>query len=57
MRAHGFPNFPDPDPDEGFDLGARAHPELDPDNPQFQEAHRECLPSGTDTNTSAAGSL
>src|SRR5262245_43253358 len=30
MRAHGFPDFPDPNAEGGVDIDAGANPELDP---------------------------
>jgi len=37
MRAHGFPDFPDPDSSGGFDSS-----KFDPDSPQLQSAMRAC---------------
>jgi len=56
MREHGFPTFPDPNPDGGLDLDLGKHPELDPDNPRFQAANEACGgPSGADTNMQTIG--
>jgi hypothetical protein len=42
MREHGFPTFPDPKPGQGIDLDLGKHPELNPNNPQFQAANKAC---------------
>jgi hypothetical protein len=56
MREHGFPSFPDPEPDGGINIDGAEHPELDPNNPQFQEANEACGgPGEGDTNTQTSG--
>jgi hypothetical protein len=39
MRSHGVPNFPDPKPGAGFQIGG---PGLDPKSPAFQAAQASC---------------
>jgi hypothetical protein len=58
MREHGISDFPDPKPGEGIDIDAGidagAHPDLDPNNPQFQAANEACgglFPDKPNTNT------
>jgi hypothetical protein len=58
MREHGIADFPDPKPGEGIDIDAGidagAHPDLDPNNPQFQAANEACgglFPDKPNTNT------
>jgi hypothetical protein len=54
MREHGISDFPDPKPGEGIDIG--AHPDLDPNNPQFQAANKACGgPGEANTNTQTNG--
>jgi hypothetical protein len=56
MREHGFPDFPDPKPGQGIDIDLGKHPELDPNNPQFQAANKACGgPSEANTNTQTNG--
>jgi hypothetical protein len=46
MRAHGFPNFPDPDPDKGgISLGDDSG--IDTKDPMFKAAQQECGMGGT----------
>jgi hypothetical protein len=45
VRAHGYPNFPDPDSQGSFDLQSAGS--FDPKTPQFQSAMKACRPSGT----------
>ena len=52
MREHGLPTFPDPEPNGGINIDAGEHPELDPNNSQFQAADKACGGSGADTNSS-----
>ncbi|MBV9382841.1 MAG: hypothetical protein JO242_19535 [Streptosporangiaceae bacterium] len=40
MRSHGVPNFPDPQPNGGFMIGANNG--IDPNSPQFQSAQQAC---------------
>jgi hypothetical protein len=44
MRKHGFPNFPDPDGQGGFDLSQASG--IDPGSPKFQQAMTTCQPGG-----------
>ncbi len=49
MRAHGIPDFPDPNPNGGTLLRGGRGSDLDPGNPRFQAAERACqklLPNG-----------
>ena len=49
MRAHGIPDFPDPNPNGGTLLRGGPGSDLDPGNPRFQAAERTCqklLPHG-----------
>jgi hypothetical protein len=58
MREHGIADFPDPTPGEGTVIDAGAHPDLDPNNPQFQAADEACgglLPDKPDKNTQSNG--
>jgi hypothetical protein len=41
MRSHGVPDFPDPGP---IHIDVRAHPDLDPNSPQFVAAQKACRP-------------
>jgi len=43
MRTHGFPDFPDPDSQGGFDFGSGGN--VDPQSTQFQSAMSACRPS------------
>jgi hypothetical protein len=48
MRDHGYPTFPDPDPDKGgIVLGDDSG--IDQKDPKFAEASRECGMDGTPT--------
>lgn len=40
MRAHGVPNFPDPNGQGGFEIQPGAG--IDPNSPQYQSANRTC---------------
>jgi hypothetical protein len=40
MRAHGVPNFPDPTPGRGLQIGVSSG--INPRSPAFQAAQREC---------------
>jgi hypothetical protein len=40
MRSHGVPNFPDPNANGGFMIGANNG--IDPNSPQYQNAQRAC---------------
>jgi hypothetical protein len=42
MRAHGVPNFPDPNSQGGFFFQGGSGGGLDPNNPTFQAAQRAC---------------
>lgn len=47
MRSHGVPNFPDPTPGHGVQIGAGSG--VDPSSPAFQSAQKTCnklLPGG-----------
>jgi len=47
MRAHGLPNFPDPDSHGAISVGAGSG--IDPSSPKFQAAQKACqslLPNG-----------
>jgi hypothetical protein len=44
MRTHGYPGFPDPGSQGGFDLGGASG--IDPNSSQFQQAMSACQPSG-----------
>jgi hypothetical protein len=49
MRAHGIPDFPDPNPKGGTLLRGGPGSDLDPGNPRFQAAEKSCqalLPNG-----------
>jgi len=46
MRAHGYPNFPDPDSQGVFDFSGSGSSAIDPGSPQFQSAMNTCKPSG-----------
>ena len=39
MRSHGLPDFPDPGP---IQIDVKAHPDLDPNSPQFGAAQKAC---------------
>jgi hypothetical protein len=40
MRAHGVPNFPDPDTYGGYVIGRQSG--IDPDSPTYQAAYQAC---------------
>jgi hypothetical protein len=42
MRAHGIPDFPDPNPQGGFSVGGSPNSDLNPDSPGFQNANADC---------------
>ena len=44
MRAHGVPDFPDPNASGGLQLSGGPGSDLDPNNPAFQAAQRVCQP-------------
>jgi hypothetical protein len=49
MRAHGIPDFPDPEPGGGFSIKASRGSDLDPNNPIYKAADRACthyMPGG-----------
>jgi hypothetical protein len=49
MRAHGYPDWPDPQAGPGYNFQARPPSSIDTSSPQFQAAGRACgvsLPSG-----------
>jgi hypothetical protein len=49
MRAHGIPDFPDPNSQGGIGIQARPGSDLDPNNPRFQAANTACqklMPGG-----------
>jgi hypothetical protein len=43
MRTHGYPDFPDPGSQGGFDFSSGGT--IDPQSPQFQSAMSACRPS------------
>ena len=49
MRAHGMPDFPDPDPGGGLQIKASRGSDLDPNSPLYKAADRACkhyMPGG-----------
>jgi hypothetical protein len=42
MRAHGVPDFPDPNSQRGFTLQGGQEGDLGPDSPAFQQANEDC---------------
>jgi len=42
MRAHGIPDFPDPNGQGGIAIKAQAGSDLDPNNPRFKAADSAC---------------
>ncbi|MEV6347595.1 hypothetical protein [Actinoplanes sp. NPDC051851] len=40
MRAHGVPQFPDPDEYGGFALGPKS--EVNPGTPEYHDAYEAC---------------
>jgi len=42
MRAHGVPDFPDPNAQGGFTLQGGPNSNLGPDSPAFQQANENC---------------
>jgi len=49
MRAHGIPDFPDPDPGGGLDIRASRGSDLDPNSPLYKAADNACkryMPGG-----------
>jgi len=49
MRAHGIPDFPDPEPGGGLSIKASRGSDLDPNNPIYKAADRACthyMPGG-----------
>ena len=59
MRAHGIPDFPDPDSQGNFDFAVPkgSSSGLDPHNPRFQTANKACQRgNGGSFNTSGGGS-
>jgi hypothetical protein len=61
MRAHGIPDFPDPNPQGGLAIKASQGSDLDPNNPIYKAADRACkhyMPGGGhggSTHTSGGG--
>jgi hypothetical protein len=61
MRAHGVPDFPDPQPGGGIQASARPGSDLDPNSPLYKAADKACkhyLPGGGrggSTHTSGGG--
>jgi len=61
MRAHGIPDFPDPEPGGGLSIKASRGSDLDPNNPIYKAADRACthyMPGGGhggSTQTSGGG--
>ena len=59
MRAHGIPDFPDPDSQGNFDFAVPkgSSSGLDPHNPRFQAANQACQRgNGGPVSTSGGGS-
>jgi hypothetical protein len=49
MRAHGIPDFPDPNPQGGLQISMSPGSDLNPDSPRFAAAQRACqklMPGG-----------
>jgi hypothetical protein len=49
MRAHGIPDFPDPNPQGGLQISISPGSDLNPDSPRFAAAQRACqklMPGG-----------
>ena len=49
MRAHGMPDFPDPDPGGGLQIKASRGSDLDPNSPLYKAADQACkhyMPGG-----------
>ena len=44
MRAHGMPNFPDPNSQGVFQFGPGSGSNITPNDPQFQTAMQSCRP-------------
>jgi hypothetical protein len=42
IRAHGVPDFPDPDSDGGIKIQSGPDSDLAPDSPQMQAAQKAC---------------
>lgn len=42
MRAHGVPDFPDPNAQGEFVIQGGPNSDLDPNSPQFQAANKDC---------------
>ena len=55
MRAHGIPDFPDPNSNGGLLLQAHQGSDLDPNNPQLQAAQRACKSLAPAPPTSGPG--
>jgi hypothetical protein len=59
MRAHGVPDFPDPQPDGGMRVQMKKGTDMDPVSPQFKSAQKACqnlAPGLGGTTTGGGGS-
>ena len=58
MRAHGIPDFPDPDPGGGLDIRASRGSDLDPNSPLYKAADNACkryMPGGDHGGSTQTG--